>query len=851
MVVLEELNDLRQREKWQEIKEKIEEHFNSNQQDDPYILRAYTQALEKLNEKNEIYEGALNRMLELKDRLSDTALRLAKYYLENNEKEQAIRHYEIALEAAINERHYDQVDTIWMELIEIAPKNLIFYHQMAQKLAEHHHHQRAAMLLQMLLPVYETPGYAEQHFNLLKTIIHYTPEDNNLREPLIECVRELHPDNSHIEDIIKETKATGDRPLLELVQELEIFSRFMPDNYVRHPDWGVGRVKELDTNNKRVMINFQRKRNHKMDLELAAHAVENLADDDFRVLKVVNRDRINQMIEEEPIELIKLMLRSFGGSLTAKEIKELLVPHCLPSRKWSSWWSSTNSSLRKDSYISVSSGSNKRYTLREEAASDEDELTARFDRTRAPHAKVDLIYEYLRTTKREELHDHVIQHFSKKIHSLAPRRPSLAERAELWFTNEDLKSYCQEIQSLPEDILIETLKDPDKAERNLQNLRFKTHQMRYAERLKEFHPELWAKEFRDLLLEPNVMVRDGLAEHLVKEEHEPYLHEVIDITLNDFRKYPHTFIWFAGIHLQGKVNWLEEKISKIVVIERLLLLVDFLTSQAKRREKDEASWLRSVAADAREIIRKGRYQYIKENLDDANETLAQSIYRRAQANEGLDQSTSIDLTTIIRAKFPTLFQQSTQEESSLPEGLYCLKESLEEKKILLKRLVEEELPAVVREIETARGHGDLRENAEYHAAKDKQKLLASQTAELQEQLQTAQALDPANIETDRVGFGTLIKLSPTGSDTLEEYIILGPWESDPDNNIHSYQAPFARSFMGKQVGDIVDVELPMHTGKYEIASIEPIPQDIINKVIERMKKEDEIIEPIYSEVSGG
>jgi len=140
------------------------------------------------------------------------------------------------------------------------------------------------------------------------------------------------------------------------------------------------------------------------------------------------------------------------------------------------------------------------------------------------------------------------------------------------------------------------------------------------------------------------------------------------------------------------------------------------------------------------------------------------------------------------------------------------------------------LPEVVREIETARGHGDLKENAEYHAAKDKQKLLASQVAELQEALHTAQVVNLEEVDPDRIGFGTVFRIAPFGSNAEEEYIMLGPWESNPDRNILSFQAPFARVFMGKTVGENVEIELPMHTGRYAVLAIDPLTEERLSSL---------------------
>ncbi len=831
MVTLEELNELRRKESWEDIVEKTREHLEK-EPGTAYALRAIAQALEKLDHKDEEYEGVLYSLLEMKDRVAEIAQKLALFYKENGEIEEAVRHLEIALEAAADERQYDLIEDLWMEITELEPENIPFYIRIAEKLDEYKQRQRAAVLLQMLLPSCEEREDWTTQYRLLKQILHYTPKDKSLREPIVNVLQKIYTGSPHFTNVLLHTGIRGNRPLPDALAELEILCGFLPDTYVLHPDWGVGRVKDLDMSSKRVLINFQRKRDHSMDLELAVKAVKQLDQDDFRVLSIINPDRLKTLVKEEPLNLIKLLIKSFDNHLSAKEIKSLLVPDVIPIRDWGPWWSSTNTELKKDPYISVSGGVTKTYALRDHAASDDEILLKKFDETRAAHAKVDQIYEYLRTTKKVEIHDHIIRHFSHKIHAITPHRRSISERVELWFTNEDLKDYSDSIESVSSEIL-EKAMDMSRAKKIVQDLRFKSHQLLYVEHIKNAFPDKWPEFFQDLLLEPEILIRNEIEGYLNEAEHEDMITSVVDMALVEFRQYPFTFIWLAGKELAGDGQLLKGKIRKSMIIDRLLLLVDYLTSQAKRRDKDEAAWLRKVAGDARDLIRKQNYALFKEHIRNAERTVAESIYRRAQTNEGLDLRTASDLTTIVRARFPELFQTVTHEEEAVPEGWLCLKPTLSAKQALYKRLVEINLPSVVQEIETARQHGDLRENAEYHAAKDKQKLLASQTAELQEALSVAMTVDLEQVDSSTISFGNVFKVTPIGSDTIEEYIMLGPWESDPDSNVLSYQAPFARSFYGKSVGEQVHVELPMHTGRYEVLSIEPIPPERLEKIIER------------------
>ena len=836
MVTVDELNNLRQRGNWEELGAQSRIMLESKPNSEA-ALRGVVQSLEKANDRGDEYEATLLRLLDLKSRTQETAQKLAEFYLEQDNNDESLRHYQISLRSAVEDRHYNAIDELWTILLEMEPENIAYFTSISDLLFEHKHPQKAANLLHQLLPSTEEREDWSGRLSLYKHILHYMPEQGEIRQAIVDAYKHIHGEAPLFDRIVKHTNILENRPLEEALEAMDSLLAFLPDRFVRHPDWGVGRVKELDIITRRVKINFQRKRNHRMGLELAQTALDRLEPDDFRVLAVIDKDGLQKLKEENPVELVKIVLKSFGGSLNGKLMKEHMVPAVMADRHWSSWWSNTNSALRKDPYISVSSGSNKVYTLRTEALSEEDDMIKRFDAAKIPHVKVERIYEYLRTTKRNDINEAIIQHFSKKLISLINRRKGAGERVEMWYTNEDLKDYSEGVESADKSVLEPIANDINRATTVVARLRFKSHEQRFAQYVRELHPDNWASLFQDWLLLPELMIRDELAQGLVEGGHETDFYSLVEKITANYREFPHSFIWLSEKQLTNTANWLDGKVSGPQIIERLLLLVDFLTSQAKRREKDEALNLRKVAGDAREIIRRNHYALFKTYIAESDEGLAQAIYRRAQANEGLDSRTSSDLTSIVRGRFPTLMQTVTlEEDTAVPEGLLCLRETLDVKKALLKRLVEIELPEVVREIEVARQDGDLRENAEYHAARDKQKLLASQTAELQEQLHVAKAFNFDDLDPEAIGFGVEFVVKPAGAEHTEEYLMLGPWESDPDNNVLSYQAPLARMFVGQHAGETIEVELPMHTGVYEIISMRRAPEERLQVIIDRVRK---------------
>ncbi len=137
----------------------------------------------------------------------------------------------------------------------------------------------------------------------------------------------------------------------------------------------------------------------------------------------------------------------------------------------------------------------------------------------------------------------------------------------------------------------------------------------------------------------------------------------------------------------------------------------------------------------------------------------------------------------------------------------------------LKKLKEIERPNIIKEIDIARSYGDLKENAEYHAAKDKQLFIEARIAELSEMLANAQVIDPSTLAHDRVSFGSTVKILNLASNKEMTYTIVGGFESDPNLGLISIGSPIAKSLLGKEEGDEVSIVLPSGESDFEILEI--------------------------------
>ncbi len=147
-----------------------------------------------------------------------------------------------------------------------------------------------------------------------------------------------------------------------------------------------------------------------------------------------------------------------------------------------------------------------------------------------------------------------------------------------------------------------------------------------------------------------------------------------------------------------------------------------------------------------------------------------------------------------------------------PEGQARLREEM-------RRLKESDLPQVVKDIGTAREHGDLSENAEYHAAKERQGMIVARISYLEQTLSRAEVIDPSKLSGSKVQFGAKVKLANVDTDEEQSFRIVGPDEADLKIGRISIASPLARALLGHEVGEEVRVMMPAGPRTYEILEV--------------------------------
>jgi transcription elongation factor GreA len=256
------------------------------------------------------------------------------------------------------------------------------------------------------------------------------------------------------------------------------------------------------------------------------------------------------------------------------------------------------------------------------------------------------------------------------------------------------------------------------------------------------------------------------------------------------------------------------KLEKVLIGMIHLLDITFREINNKR----DVSFNRKINKQAHDFLfHEGRLlNYILESGEDS----IMRLYTLVEDIKELDPNLKINLKHQIRERYPHYQFPGEQEKEKVSMGLLVTRRSYENKQKELRHILENDIPENSKEIGLAMSKGDLRENAEYNAALEKQELLKTAASRLQEELQKAQIYASSQVNTDAVSFGTrvILKNLETGSEEL--YTLLGPWESDPTNNIISYRSPLGVELLNHKVGEELKFSISDRAFHYAVQGIE-------------------------------
>lgn len=773
-----------------------------------FALRTLSECYREENDTEKLYP-LWERLVKVDYNEADIAKQLAEKYEKDGDKETAVDYYKKALYRYINQKQSNSVKEMWSRLVALIPEEIDFFYRVQRKIAKNIGGDRSAMVLQELYGVYKNERKWDTAIDILKLILSYDEKDGWARKEIVECFREKYSDHSMLDEYIKASNLTQPwRNIFEAISEFEKHIAFDTGNFVYHRTWGVGRIAKVGRDE--LVIDFAKKRGHTMSLKMGVNALQTLSRDHIWVLKSIwKKEKLTKKVKDEPAWALKIIIKSYDNCCHHKRIKDELVPAVLSQNEWTNWNAKARTILKEDPAFGVNPNNIDEYVVRDRPISIEEKIYNEFKAQKNFFPRIDLLMTFSEKADPDsEYFAEMFGYFSgylkafsqvneQTIASYLVVKEIVAKHPHL---NPGIQyNFAELFNEIDDYALVYTqMKDNDLRRSYLQHIR----------NFIPDWPDIYAKLFPEIL-------STEIIESLLREGHEDKVKDIALLSFENFRNYRDAVVWFFK-------NAQEEEWFKSLEIpyeKQLITLIHIIDITYK-----EIANHRNTTENRKTNRQILTALFGKDNLLEtymlSNDTdTITRLYTLVNDVKDLDPSIKMRLRNKILEQHKDFKFYGGEEKASSMKGLLVTAKMMAERQSKVRHIIEVEIPENQKELNFALSLGDLRENSEYKAAKERQAMLNNSVTKYQEEIDRAQIVDPSTVSTDRIAFGTIVCLQNNITNEDETLTILGPWESDPDKGVISYLSPLGLKLCGSKEGDNLKFSVNDIERDYTVKSI--------------------------------
>ena len=585
-------------------------------------------------------------------------------------------------------------------------------------------------------------------------------------------------------------------------QHIESLVQLTNSGFCMHRSWGFGRIKTVDTVFARFTIDFNNKAGHTMDLSFAAESLKPIPKEHILARKAADLEGLRQMAATNHLELVKLVLNSYGGKATVEQIQHVLVPEVIRD-DWKKWWEAAKRELKKDGHFQVPIKKTEPIIYQVQEISLQNRLMEEFRAAKGLKARIVVAGELLKSAHdladKKSAATEVITALNAEIPSYQRTQPAVA--LEGIFARDDIRAMA-ELPPTEGELEAKVIWSQDLKLGPLMEALPAAKHRRALESFQVANPERWVEALCRTLNTVTAKLCREFAGLLIQQGKFDQLKETLARLISQHTASTELLLWLAKDRNDSFADILGPEVFRA-------MLTAMERDQFNERRSNR---LRDFILDDQELL--------VELIGSADLEVIKDLTRALQLSPCFDDMDKRSLLARIVKSYPAIQSLISGDQTKQEANLVVSWESLERRKEEYRELVEKKIPANSKEIAVARSYGDLRENHEYKAAKEMQKLLMRRKGELEAQLVRARGTDFANARTDVVSIGTIVRAVDLETNQPELFTVLGAWDSEPDKGLVSYLSPIAQSLLNRKVGDQVEFEINGVRHQHRIEAIE-------------------------------
>ncbi len=798
---------------------------------DKYLLRTLIQTYQNTNRKDELPE-LWEQLIRVDYEEADLVYKLAINKDESGNREEAINYYKKAINRYIQNGSYSQVEELWIKLLGFDEVGYEYFFNLEKKLSkkdtiekkEKFSVERVIDLFELFYNSYKKKNEYDICIKILKTIIEKEPDSEFARKEIVEMYRKKYADHSCLEDYIKKSDIEFSwRNINDAIISFEKHISFDKNNFVFHRTWGMGRIKNIDSEN--FTIDFQNKQSHQMGLEMAISSLQAVSKNHIWVLKLKNLDLLKKKLKSDVAWGLKTLIMGFDNAATMKRIKGELVPDVMTESQWTSWWAQARKELKTNPIFGTRGDDSDVFIVRDKPLEFDEKIDGLFKNAKDFNQRFNITYEYIKENDPEpELVGIMIDYFSNFLKSL--NNVNYQTIMSYILVNDIARNYpfvsIQQIYGFND--FYSQIEDPLVI---YEDITLNEHKKEFIQLLKKADNN-WQKVFTSIFyVNPNKFIYEDLYQQDIKKGGSVtdfVSYKIIKDLINIYKEYRESFVWVAAnVIFSDDYKKLDPNLfDKDAIIFSMIHLIE-LTAKDIEIKKDVTK-NKKVNKQIKEYLFKK--SSLKQHVASSNREFSLRLFAIINELDYMEAEYIIMTKNLISEFFPDIEQEDNLQRfdsrirSSILDKLLITEENYIKIQEELQDIQDVEIPENSKEIGYALEKGDLRENAEYKAAKERQTYLQNKLNKLISDLNKANIIRKSDVSGDFVSFGTKLTLKEKKGKKTVVYTILGPWESNTDQNIISYQSPLGMNLLERKQGEEVDFELNGKKYNYIVEKVE-------------------------------
>ncbi|MEI8365188.1 MAG: GreA/GreB family elongation factor [Parachlamydiaceae bacterium] len=693
-------------------------------------------------------------------------------------------------QAQIDNRDFSKFMQLWEEYCTSDRVEAVEFIELLRAIRMSDFAKMFGQFVETALPLWKTFQDADESYQVLKHLIDLqTTNTSILADSSLEAIKNRYGDHPLLNERLRLIGLRTRDNFHGALSHYDLLDHIGVGKFVFHTGgWGTGEIMDISLVREQMAVEFENVAGRKhITFVNAFKMLSPLPDNNFLARRFSNPDALEKEAKEDPVAIIKILLRDIGPK-TAGEIKDELCDLVIPEKEWAKWWQGARAKLKKDSMIQAPESLKDVFSLRKTAVSQEERLE------KAIHSKTDAdeiiqtSYNFVRdlpkTLKKQEANQPVK---TKLLNLFKGIDLTQTQELQILILLEDYFSSPVEGKHLKD--FVQTIKDVSLTIEAIEIIALKKKALMLV---REFRKD-WIALFSSFLHSTQQgTLRDYIMKELIQGETRTILEKDIERLIRKPAQNPELFFWYfqKATGKDGLDLPFADRKGHCLLFEAFFILLSTIESKPEYKELTKKMYT---------LILAKRYALVRQLLEGTSMEFVKEFLLLVSKCQTFNDHDLTILRSLAEVVHPSLGKPKTSRSRD-PNVIWTTEAGYLRTQERAKQIGTSEIIDNAREIEAARALGDLRENSEYKFALERRSRLQGELKALSDQLGQARLITPADISSTEIGIGNVVEVTDQKNKRIT-YTILGPWEADPDQHILSFQSKLAQTMHGLKVGD--------------------------------------------------